>query len=93
MENQTFEILEKKIDQLIQVFLKLKKENQDLKVKNQELVSSVAEKERKIQQLVQEAERSQSMQSEIAGYKDKQDRIRNKVENLLEKLQEFEKLE
>ncbi len=93
MENETFEILEKKIDQLIQVLLKLKKENQDLKVKNQELVSSVAEKERKIQQLVQESERSQSMQSEIAGYKDKQDRIRNKVENLLEKLQEFEKLE
>ena len=93
MDNETFEILEKKIDQLIQVSLKLKKENQDLKVKNQELVSSVAEKERKIQQLVQQAEQSQSMQSEIAGYKDKQDRIRNKVENLLEKLQEFEKLE
>ena len=93
MDNETFEILEKKIDQLIQVSLKLKKENQDLKAKNQELVSSVAEKERKIQQLVQEAGRSQSMQSEIAEYKDKQGRIRNKVENLLEKLQEFEKLE
>lgn len=93
MMNQTFDVLETKIDQIIQWVGKLRKENQELKSKNQELTSIITEKEKKIQVLTEEAEQSRVVQNEIAGFQDKQQRIRTKVENLLEKLQEFEKLE
>ncbi|HDQ46038.1 MAG TPA: cell division protein ZapB [bacterium] len=93
MTHQTFDVLETKIDQIIQWVGKLRKENQELKSKNQELTSIITEKEKKIQVLTEEAEQSRVVQNEIAGFQDKQQRIRTKVENLLEKLQEFEKLE
>jgi uncharacterized coiled-coil DUF342 family protein len=86
MDNQSFELLEKKIDQLLGKLNELKKENTGLKKKNQELQS-------KIQELTKVSETSQSMQTEIEDYRDKQDRIRLKVEGLLTKLQEFEQLD
>ena len=93
MDNQSFELLEKKIDQILAKLSELKKENTALKERNQELQSIISEKESKIQELSEATESSQSMQTEINDYKEKQDRIRIKVEGLLDKLQEFEQLD
>lgn len=93
MENQSFELLEKKIDQILNTLNELKKQNTELKERNQELQSTISEKEGKLQELSKATEYSQAMQSEIADYKENQDRIRAKVEGLLDKLQEFEQLD
>jgi len=93
MENQSFELLEEKIDQILRKLNELKKENVGLKERNQELQSIISDKESKLQELTTVSESSQSMQTEIADYKEKQDNIRLKVEGLLDKLQEFEQMD
>lgn len=93
MDNQSFELLEKKIDQILSKLTDLKKENAGLKERNQELQSILSDKESKLQELSKVTENSQSMQTEINDYKEKQDRIKVKVEGLLDKLQEFEQLD
>ncbi|NQT26356.1 hypothetical protein HQ585_13460 [candidate division KSB1 bacterium] len=93
MENQSFELLEEKIDQILRKLNELKKENAGLKERNQELQSIISDKESKLQELTTVSESSQSMQTEIADYKEKQDNIRLKVEGLLDKLQEFEQMD
>jgi len=93
MDNQSFELLEKKIDQILSKLTDLKKENAGLKERNQELQSFLSDKESKLQELSKVTENSQSMQTEINDYKEKQDRIKVKVEGLLDKLQEFEQLD
>ena len=93
MDNPSFELLEKKIDQILAKLTELKKENAGLKERNQELQSILSDKESKLQELSKATESSQSMQTEIKDYKEKQDRIRVKVEGLLDKLQEFEQLD
>lgn len=93
MENHTFEVFEKKIDQILNLVSTLKQENSDLKTTIQELQKKLTDSQNELQQLKQEAAKSIGMQTEIADYKNKQNRIQSKVENLLEKLQEFEKFE
>ena len=90
MENQTFDVLEEKIIKILSMLDQLKNENQKLKQKNQELQALVKEREEDIQRLKTESESFDGMKIEIETYKEKQDRIRAKVEKLLEKLKEFE---
>ncbi|MBN1780751.1 hypothetical protein JW948_06460 [bacterium] len=93
MDPHPFEILEKKIDQLLNLVNALKRENQELRQKNAEIKHILEEKENKFIGLENELEKYRNAQLEVAEYKDKQDRVKNKVEKLIEKLKEFEALE
>ena len=90
MELNTFEELEKKIDQILSLVDKLRMENNELRTRNQELQIRVEEKESIINSLKEETEKYHGIRTEVDTFKEKEDRIRSKVENLLLKLKEFD---
>lgn len=92
MEPNSFDLLEQKVTKLLQQCVQLKIENQQLKERNQTLQGMLNDKDAIIQQLNQDSEGVVGLKNEIETYKEKQDRIRNKVESLLEKLKEFEEI-
>lgn len=92
MEN-VLEILEQKVGRLLQQLQELRKEKQELSSRCRQLEKMVHEKDLIIQQLKQDSEGSLGMRSEIETYKEKQDRIRVKVESLLQRLKEFEDIQ
>ncbi len=93
MENQILEALEEKINRVLSLVDKLKTENLELKQRNHQLQILIDEKERTIQTLRQESVQYRDAQNEIESYKEKQDRIKSKVEALLQKLKEFEDIQ
>jgi len=93
MENLSFEVLEEKINKIIDMLERIKKENQELRQKNKEFKQLLYEKEQIIQTLKTESESNISVNNEIDNYRKNQDRIREKVEALLSKLKEFEDFE
>ena len=92
MENQPFELLEEKINKILTLIENLKKENTDLKIQNQNLQQRCKEKEENIKLLNEELNQHRTMKNEIEVCKEKEDRIRSKVETLLSKLKEFENI-
>ncbi len=92
MQNQSFDILEEKINKILLLVEHLKKENLELKSKNQKLEDNFKEKEEKIELLKEELEQHRDMKNEIEACKEKEDHIRLKVETLLSKLKEFENI-
>jgi DNA repair exonuclease SbcCD ATPase subunit len=93
MENLSFEVLEEKINKIIDMLERIKKENQELRQKNKEFKQLLYEKEQIIQTLKTESESNIAVNNEIDNYRKNQDRIREKVEALLSKLKEFEDFE
>lgn len=93
MEAQVFDILENKIDQALSMIAQLTEENTVLKKKVQELNQILEQKEEAILRLEEESNKAQNMKVELNTYHEKQDRIRNKVETLLDKLKEFEEIQ
>jgi hypothetical protein len=92
MENQSFNLLEQKINKILSLIEHLKKDNIELKDKNQKLQNNCNEKDEKIKLLTEELEQHRNMKNEIEVCKEKEDRIRLKVETLLSKLKEFENI-
>lgn len=92
MHNQAFDVLEKKINNVLSMLDRLKKEKEELRQRNQELQSLIKEKDNTIQTLKTEVERHNKAQTEVDSYRENQDHIRTKVESLLEKLKEFESI-
>jgi SMC interacting uncharacterized protein involved in chromosome segregation len=92
MEDQAFEVLEQKINQMLSLMSRLRRENEQLRQENQKLKDLIDEKEKTVQKFKTEIERFRSMKSEVNTYKESQDHIRAKVETLLEKLKEFENI-
>jgi len=92
MHNQAFEDLEKKINNVLSMLDRFKKEKEELWQRNQELQSLIKEKDNTIQTLKTEVERHNEAQTEVDSYRENQDHIRTKVESLLEKLKEFESI-
>jgi len=90
MEYQAIQILENKIDQLLTQLNELKENNRQLKATNAELMNRLQEKERFIQSTKEDADRVQTMKQEINNYRENQDKIRLKVEGLIDKLKEFD---
>jgi len=93
MNNQSFDILEKKIDQLLIALKQLKKNNQELQQQNLELQTVIGEKDNQLLSLKNEVEKYHDAQMQMTEFQNKQDRVKDKVETLLEKLKEFEALE
>lgn len=90
MDLQYFDALEEKIIKMLGQVENLKTDNRELRMRIQELQAVLEEKERIIFTLKTEVDKSRNIQNEIETYKKNQDRIRTKVETLLEKLKEFE---
>ena len=90
MDLQFFDVLEEKINRIVNQVESLKVENRELRMRIQELQAVLEEKERIIYTLKSEVDKSHGVQNEVENYKKNQDRIRSKVETLLEKLKEFE---
>jgi chromosome segregation ATPase len=90
MELQFFDVLEEKVNRIVGRMEALKGENRELRMRIQELQAVVEEKERIVYALKSEVDKSRGAQTEIENYRKNQDRIRSKVETLLEKLKEFE---
>ena len=93
MENITLEALEQKINTVLTLVQRLKEENNVLKQKNQELQSLITEKDKALEALKTDSETVTTMKTEIDSAKQRESRIRSKVEDLLNKLQEFEDVE
>jgi chromosome segregation ATPase len=92
MDLQFFDVLEEKINRMVNLLDRMRTENRELRLRVQELQAAVEDKERTILNLKTEVDKSKTVQGEIDSYRKNQDRIRLKVENLLEKLKEFEEL-
>ena len=92
MENQPFDVLEEKINNILLLIGRLQNENRELDEKNQELHKKCEEKEENIRLLKEECDRYRNMKNEVASCKEKEDRIKLKVETLLSKLKEFENI-
>lgn len=90
MDKQPFDALEEKVNNILALLERVKKDNEDLRQKNQELQALVNEKELKIQSLNMDLESFRKVKTEVDSYRENQDHIRGKVESLLQKLKEFE---
>jgi uncharacterized coiled-coil DUF342 family protein len=90
MDLQFFDVLEEKINRIVNQVETLKVESRELRMRIQELQAVLEEKERVIYTLKSEVDKSRVVQNEIDNYRKNQDRIRSKVETLLDKLKEFE---
>lgn len=90
MENDSLDLLEKRIDELLSAFNRTTEENKSLRIQTQNFERALGEKERIIQELKSKLEQRNRVESEIEHYKVNQDTIRNKVESLIDKLKEFE---
>jgi DNA repair exonuclease SbcCD ATPase subunit len=92
MDLQFFDMLEEKVSRMVQQLGQLKTENRELRMRIQELQAVLEEKERAVYTLRTELDQSRAVQGEIENYRKSQDRIRSKVETLLEKLKDFENI-
>jgi DNA repair exonuclease SbcCD ATPase subunit len=92
MDLQFFDMLEEKVSRMVQQLGQLKTENRELRMRIQELQAVLEEKERAVYTLRTELDQSRTVQGEIENYRKSQDRIRSKVETLLEKLKDFENI-
>ena len=90
MDIQFFDVLEEKINRIVSRIETLKGENRELRMRIQELQAVLEEKERIVYTLKTEVDKTRDVKNEIDNYRKNQDRIRSKVETLLDKLKDFE---
>ena len=90
MDLQRFEILEGKISQAIKLINALKDENKDLKARVQMLENTHHEKDEELARLRHELGNIQSNADESRQLKEREERIRSKVEDMLAKLEELQ---
>ncbi len=90
MDIQFFDVLEEKINRIVGRIETLKGENRELRMRIQELQAVLEEKERIVYTLKTEVDKTRDVKNEIDNYRKNQDRIRSKVETLLDKLKDFE---
>ena len=92
MENEALDNLENKINAVLSLVNTLRDENLELKNRNDALQRALKEKDEKIKTFQTETEQVHSMKTEVESYRNKHNRIREKVERLLDKLKEFEEV-
>ncbi|MFQ5674697.1 MAG: cell division protein ZapB [bacterium] len=89
MDWEHLDRLEMKIHQAIDLIEQLKSENRQLREENQKLLSESQSGELLIQQLKEENHNLKQIQNESSLGKEKEDKIRTKIEQMLEKLDEL----
>ncbi len=90
MELEQLELLEKKIEQAVRLIEQLKLENLDLTNEINALRNESQSKDALIQQLKEENENLKQMQRDSVFGKEKQERIKSKVEQMLTRLDELQ---
>jgi hypothetical protein len=93
MTDQMIDLLEKKIEAMVALIARLKSENRELRSTVQELSSKQKENIELIETLQNESKRLEGAQNEINSFKERENRIGQKVESLLKKLQEFKEID
>lgn len=87
------EILESKIYKAIDLIESLFQKNQDLKKENDRLTKQIKEKDQLIDDLIQGKQSLLSEEdSKINNFTEKEEKIRLKIQQILEKLESFQKL-
>lgn len=92
MDLQQLEVLEQRITRAVELIEKFKTENGELQEALTACKAAAESQERVIQQLKEENQNLRLLQSENSLGKEKEERIRNKVEQMLSKLDELQGL-
>ncbi len=92
MDIEQLDILEKKIAQAVEFIESLKVENQKLKSSASQFQDELEKKESVINQLKEENQDLKLMQNNSVIDKDNEEKIRSKVEKMLNKLDELQYL-
>jgi uncharacterized membrane protein len=90
MDLQQFDVLEKKVSQLISLIDKLKTENGDLRRRLQEMESLQKNTDEQLRQARESIDKIRGNQDEANSFKEREERIRSKVEQMLAKLEELQ---
>jgi FtsZ-binding cell division protein ZapB len=87
---EQLDILEAKINQALELIEKLRTENRELRHLISELRSESESKDLLIQQLKEENQNLQQMKIDSSMGKDKEEKIKDKVEHMLNRLEELQ---
>ncbi|MFQ5751898.1 MAG: cell division protein ZapB [bacterium] len=90
MDLEQLDVLEGKINHAVRLIEKLKLENQKLMKSNHELRSDSESKEQLIQQLQEENQNLKHIHDESSVGKEKEEKIKSKVEQMLARLDELQ---
>jgi len=92
MDYTELDKLEANIKRAIETIQKLQSENQRLKQDNQNLLNRIRENERKIEQLMNLSQDHGDVSDQVSIYKEKEGKIKQKIQQMLEKLESFQQL-
>lgn len=90
MDIEQLDVLENKINQAVKLIEHLMQENEQLKAEVKELHSESESKERIVLQLKEENKNLQLVQTDSILGREKEDKVRSKVEQMLAKLDELQ---
>lgn len=90
MDIEQLDVLEEKINQAVKLIEHLMQENDQLKAEVKELRSESESRERTVLQLKEENQNLQLVQTDSILGREKEDKIRSKVEQMLAKLDELQ---
>lgn len=90
MDIQQFEVLEKRVTQLVAIVSRLREENLDLRrqLRDAEALKQQAEEELRLSR--ETVEKLRGNQEEAISYKEREEKIRSKIESMLAKLEELQ---
>lgn len=86
MDYQQIDVLEDKINMAVELLAKLKSENQELKQRIADLLQKLDASEQAFQQMKADYEAIQNNQDDYIEIKQREERVREKVEGMLNKL-------
>ena len=92
MDYPELEKLEVKIKHAIEVIHKLQSDNHRLKQENHNLLNRIRENERTINQLKKLSHENGDIADQLIGYEEKEGKVKQKIQQMLEKLENFQKL-
>jgi hypothetical protein len=90
MDLQQFDLLEKRVTQLISLVSKLKAENLDLRRRLQETEALQEQTDEQLRHAREAVEKLRGNQEDAISFKEREEKIRSKVEQMLAKLEELQ---
>ena len=86
MDYQQIDILEDKINMAVELLARLKKENQDFKQRNADLQQKLEASEHAFEQMKADYDALLNNQEDVSLIKQREEKVREKVEGMLNKL-------
>jgi len=90
MDIQQFDVLEKKITQLVAAISQLKSENGELRHRIREMEALQQRTEEQLRNSQEMLEKLKGSQGESMAYKEREEKIKSKIEHMLAKLEELQ---